>query len=145
MRIFLGFLIGVWIQWIPLAQAQQGVVVGRVVSVDREAGILTIRVIDASVSAPEGSEEAPGIVPQEMDNEITVAVDQGRIPGEIRPKAVVRLWGEFSEPDRHFLAGEVVVQRGRGTGSDPTGVRRRLGGGRGAPGFNGGRGGGHAR
>jgi hypothetical protein len=145
MRIFLVFLIGVWSQWIPFAHAQQDIVVGRVVSMDREEGTITIHVLDASTWVPEGAEEAQGSASKEKDQEITVSVDQDRMPREIGPQTIVRIWGEFSQTDGNFRAGEVLVQWSGGTGSDPTGVRRRLGGGRGLSGFNRDRGRGHGR
>ena len=98
--------------------------VGRVVSIGPEKGTITV--------IPVGEEE-----------EILVGFKDGKVPFGISVGDMVRVWGDRDLLTRLFQAGSVRAVSGGGAGSDPTGVRRRLGGsgGMGHGGGFGGRGG----
>ncbi len=83
--------------------------VGRVVSIGPEKGTITV--------IPAGEKE-----------EILVGFKDGRIPSGLSVGDIVRVWGDRDSLSGLFQAGAVRAVSGGGAGSDPTGVRRRLGG-----------------
>jgi len=98
----------------------------RVLSLDQAAGKISGQVLEG---IPEGTlkEEA---------TEITIQMNSGSLPNNIHPGNIVRIWGEFSGDSRTFLASDLSPHTTGGK-SDPTGVRRRLGKGRGISGGKG--------
>lgn len=93
---------------------------GRVLSVNRDRGELRLETMSGGT----------------QEEEITIAYDRDSSPPSLLPGDIVRIWGNFSESDpRHFTATHVgfgqVHNNGFHTGEDPTGVRSRIGRGRG--------------
>jgi len=121
MRHCLIFLIVTFAAW-PLHAMAEDVLVANVVSVNREQGSIIVKKITAGGKA--SPQETGGGI---SASEIRVSVDKNIFPGDLRPGAAIRIWGEF---DRH--SGGLIAKRIRsadygGLLSDPTGVRRRLG------------------
>jgi hypothetical protein len=103
------------------------VVLGVVNAVDREKGLVTLKVIDSS--GDDGGSPQP--------ESLSVTVNPDQIPDCVVPGNTIRIWGEYigDEDNKSFRAASI---RGGGVNSrryDPTGVRSRMG-----RGYQGGRG-----
>jgi len=103
--------------WVSPAPAEE-LYLGRVLSLDRDAGKLSVVLIDASNGLEEEESDAKRV-------EVTIHPD--RLPKNLSPGSVIRIWS-----DRPVEAGGLnatrVIGPGHGArGNDPTGVRRRLG------------------
>ncbi len=118
----------------------------RIVSVDQESGEISAEVIDGldlstngagNTSRPKSGNGTGDHISKPEG--ITVSMASGRLPEQLHPGSVVRVWGEFTGETRTFVAKKLFPGKTAGRGIDPTGVRRRLGKGRGF----GGKGGGH--
>ena len=127
-------------------------VLGRVVSIDKDAGTVSMEVVDG----PAGMQGDSG------DQQKIVTVDRKSLPADIRMNKIVRIWGSVDSKTGRFTAaspGGDAAGRGQAgmsgmqeTGpQDTTGVRNRIGrgsagnsghgsGGSGGPGRSGGSG-----
>jgi hypothetical protein len=84
--------------------------VGRVVSIDPDKGTVTVE--------PVGEEE-----------ELVVSLKDGVIPGGLTVGDLVRIWGTKDSVNGLFSASSLrTASGGFGHHTDPTGVRKRLGG-----------------
>jgi hypothetical protein len=83
---------------------------GRVVSVDRQKGIMVLAT----------SEETPPI---------TVRFSPEALPRSAREGTPMRVWGEFDPKEANLFHATAIRGGGWWGGSDPTGVRQRIGGG----------------
>jgi len=130
MRTFLLFLIAVLLNgWAAEASAED-LFLGRIVSVDRDAGKISVLLID------EGSDGVDG---KESDGTpVDVAIRPDRIPEHLSPGSVVRIWGDLSDGDGILTADRLSGMGHGGRGKDATGVRRRIGKGQGLYGGKGG-------
>jgi len=108
--------------WLGMSAAAVGaaeVVLGVVNVVDRDQGLVMLKVID---SAGDGSG-------QPRLESLSVTVSPGRIPDDLAPGDTVRIWGEYAG-DGESLSFQADSIRGRAANNrrhDPTGVRSRLG------------------
>ncbi len=82
--------------------------VGRVLSVDRETGKLSVESMDDG-------------------KEIEVTIPADRLPKSLLPGNVVRIWGGTNAETGVLNATNVQVSGQTGYGQDRTGVRRRIG------------------
>lgn len=106
-----GILILIVISFLwPLSIAAKEVLVGTVVSVDRENGDVVIR--------PIGS-------PAE-EKDITMKIPSGGLPGYVKPGATLRIWGTAPGPTHGFIPQRFTAGDPRRPMADPTGVRQRL-------------------
>ncbi len=135
MRTFLVFLILLFLGFPESNSVAEELFLMRVVSVDAESGKISAEALDG----PEPSTNGTGN-PVRKPGVITVLMGSGRLPEQLHPGSVVRVWGEFSGETGVFSARKLFPGKTAGRGTDPTGVRRRLGKGRG---FGGKGGGGH--
>jgi hypothetical protein len=119
-------ILAIWLGMSAVSAKAAEVVLGVVDSVDRERGIVTLKVIDSSG-------ETDG---QPRPESLSVTVNPDRIPECVFQGNTIRIWGEFVGSGLSFRADSI---RGGSTNSrnDPTGVRSRLG-----RGYQSGRGGG---
>ena len=129
MRCYL-FILIVWFGLMAAAADASEVLLGVVGAVDREQGVVTLRVIDAT-----GDDSG-----QPQSESLAVTVDPDRIPACVAPGNTIRIWGEYlgSGENVSFRADSIRGGQANGRRNDPTGVRSRLGRG----GYQGGRGGG---
>lgn len=103
---------------------------GRVLDVDREGGRVSVTLMEAGDGVQRDGASPKGV---------RVVIPQERLPRQLSPGDMVRIWGNLSGKTPVLDASSLMVT-GRGSrGKDPTGVRRRIGKGRG---YYGGRGGG---
>ena len=94
------------------------VMLGRVVTVDRDRGALTVEPLDRRRDAPAG-----GAI-----QAIAVAAGKSMLSSDIFPGQVVRIWGSFAAGGGSCTASRISPASSSGSGSmDSTGVRRRLG------------------
>ena len=107
--------------------------VGRVVSMDRETGKLSIVIIEGGDQAERG---------EHAGKNIDLTLPAGQLPRHLLPGSVVRIWGSLSRETGAFKATHLHSPGAGAYGKDPTGVRRRIGKSRGQ---YGGRGGGKGR
>jgi hypothetical protein len=114
MRCFLYILIAVWLGAVaPVAEASD-VLLGVVVSVDRGQGRITLKVIDSS-----GPGEGQSLV---------IAASPEKIPGSLSPGDTIRVWGDYASNGGAAFRADAIRKGGSGdSGTDPTGVRSRLG------------------
>ena len=133
MRTFLVLLMGFLLQFSSSMAFGEEPLLVRVLSVDQASGKISGQVL-------EGLREG---IQEEKTTEIIVQMSSNSLPKGLRPGDVVRIWGEFSGDSQNFLASN-LSSAVMGSQKDPTGVRRRLGKGRGMPGTKGGAGG-HGR
>jgi len=108
---------------------------GRVLSVDRDAGTLSVVLIEES-DGMEGDGDA--------GRSVDVVIHPARLPKYLSSGSVVRIWGDMSEASGALNATRLYALGHGVRGKDPTGVRRRIGKGRGRYGGKGG-GRGHGR
>lgn len=111
LTIYLGILV-------TSAEASE-VVLGVVSAVDREEGLVTLRVIDSG--GDEGGE------PQ--SESLSVTVDPEQVPECVTPGNTIRIWGEYlgNGDNLSFRADSIRGEATSGRRNDPTGVRSRLG------------------
>ncbi len=96
------------------------VLLGTIRSVDREKGEMLVDVLDYDGDA------------EELPESVTIRVAPEHLAGPIPAGEVVRIWGNFVRGSSHMFDAATI--RGRSfhlRGRDPTGVRSRLGRGRG--------------
>lgn len=137
MRIFLAFLILILLGVPDSSSLAEDLFLVRIESVDQESGKISAEIIDG----PDLSTNATGNTADQTSKPggITVLMASGPIPEQLHPGSVVRVWGEFTGESRTFVAKKLFPGKSAGRGKDPTGVRRRLGKGRGFGGEGGGR------
>jgi hypothetical protein len=135
MRTVLHLLICVMLNgWLSTASAED-LFLGRVLSVDRDAGRLSVVLIDAS----------DGLVGEENDGKhIEVTIPPDRLPKYLSPGSVIRIWADRPGEAAGLNATRVIALGHGARGNDPTGVRRRIGRSQGMYGGKGG-GKGHGR
>lgn len=108
--------------WLWMSTATAGaadVVLGVVNAVDKDQGLVVLKVIDSS-------DDGNG---QPRPESLSVTVNPDQIPDSLTPGDTVRIWGEY-DGDRDSLSFRADSIRGRSTNNrrhDPTGVRSRLG------------------
>lgn len=108
---------------------------GRVIAVDRGAGRLSVAIID------DGDADKADAA---SENSVHVTIPAERLPGQLSPGSIVRIWGNLSAKTLTLEASRLILTgQAHGT-KDPTGVRRRIGKSRGHYGGRGG-GKGHGR
>ncbi len=88
---------------------------GRVHSVDRDAGKLSVELMDDG-NSPDGK-----------DRVLHVNIPVDRYPASLLPGSVVRIWGGVNPETGMLDATQMQVPGKTGYGQDQTGVRRRLG------------------
>jgi hypothetical protein len=117
MRYFPYILI-IWLGiFISTADASE-VLLGTVVAIDRDQGRITLKLIDTS-GGSEGRATSGSIV-------ITLAPN--KIPGSVSPGDTIRVWGDYASGGGAKFRADAVRKSGSGGGgTDPTGVRSRLG------------------
>ncbi len=118
MRYFLYILIA-WFGILASTAHASEILLGAVVTVDRDHGRITLRVIDQS-GASDTSKKAESIV-------ITTSPD--KIPNGLSKGDTIRVWGAYTEKgDITAFRADAIRMGGSGnSGNDPTGVRSRLG------------------
>lgn len=97
---------------LPCAAGAEDLVMGRVVSIDRESGCLTI-------SVPESGKTDSG----PTSDQIAVKLEDGSIPKDVRKGSLVRIWVESQGSSKPFIASKIGQVGGM---SDRTGIRLRL-------------------
>ncbi len=128
MRTFLVLLVGILLHpFFSMAFGEEPPLLVRILSLDQASGKISGQVLGVSRKGA-GNQEATDII---------VQTTSGSLPKGLHPGDIIRVWGEFSGSYRNFLAGNLSSAATRGN-KDPTGVRRRLGKGRGMPGTKGG-------
>ncbi|MDQ1336832.1 MAG: hypothetical protein QG552_3782 [Thermodesulfobacteriota bacterium] len=136
MRTFLLLLIGVLINgWVTDASGED-LFLGRVLSVDRDAGRLSVLLIEEGPDGMEGEVNA--------GEPVEVAIHPDRLPRSLSSGSMVRIWGDLREGDGVLSAARLQASGHGAGGKDATGVRRRIGKSRGQYGGKGG-GKGHGR
>lgn len=136
MRIFILILTGVLLNgWAPDASAED-LFLGRVLSVDRDAGRLSVLLIEEEPDEMDGGGTA--------GKSVEVAIHPDRLPKNLSPGSIVRIWGDLPEGESALNAARLYATGSGAGGKDATGVRRRIGKGRGQYGGKGG-GKGHGR
>lgn len=117
MRCFLYILI-TWLGiWASAADASE-VLLGTVVVIDRDPGRITLKVIEAS----------GGGQGQAVPESLVITAAPEKIPSSLSPGDTIRVWGEYSAGGGATFRADSIRKRGSGgSGSDPTGVRSRLG------------------
>lgn len=121
------FILTIWLGISVVAAEASEVVLGVVNAVDRETGVVTLKVIDS------GAYDNGQLQPESL----AVTVNPDQIPECVVPGNTIRIWGEYVG-DGNGLSLRADSIRGEGANSrrsDPTGVRSRLG-----RGYRGGRG-----
>jgi len=113
------------------ASNAEEVYLGRILEVDRDAGRLTVMLV-------EGGDGKTGEQP------IQVTLPKKPLPGSLAPGDVVRVWGNLPVGTQTLDASRLILSGQGARGKDPTGVRRRIGKSRGHYGGRGG-GKGHGR
>ena len=136
MRTFVLLLIGVLLNgWVSDASGED-LFLGRVLSVDRDAGKLSVLLIEDESNGMEGEGNA--------GKPVEVAIHPDRLPKSLSPGSIVRIWGDLREGESVLNAARLYATGSGAGGKDATGVRRRIGKGRGQYGGKGG-GKGHGR
>ena len=118
MRAILFFLILAAVNGLVFDASAEDLFLGRVLSVDRETGKLSVALMDGE-EHPENSENA--------GKSIVVTIPADRLPKNLLPGNVIRIWGAMSRETGALNATQLHALGNRGYGNDPTGVRRRLG------------------
>ena len=97
---------------LPCAAGAEDLVMGKVVSIDREGGRLTI-------SVPESGKTDNGPAPDQIE----VKLEDGSIPEGLRKGSLVRIWVKSQGSGKPFIASRIGQVGGM---SDRTGIRLRL-------------------
>lgn len=95
---------------------------GRILSVDRDAGRLTVLLVEEE-SAGTGQGQPSG-------QPVEVAIHPNQLPGDLSPGSIVRIWGELGDGGKALNAARLYGSPHGAGGKDATGVRRRIGKGR---------------
>ena len=117
MRAILFFLILAAVNGLVFDASAEDLFLGRVLSVDRQTGELSVALMDGG-EHPE-SENA--------GKSIAVTIPADRLPKNLLPGNVIRIWGAMSRETGTLNATQLHALGNSGYGNDPTGVRRRLG------------------
>ena len=133
MRAILFFLILATANGLVSPASAEDLFVGRVLSVDRETGKLSVELMDDGENPSDRKNGGKSI-------EVTIPAD--RLPKSLLPGNVIRVWGGYSQETGALNATHMQALGQTGYGQDRTGVRRRIGKSRGQ---YGGRGGGKGR
>ena len=133
MRAILFFLILATANGLVSPASAEDLFVGRVLSVDRETGKLSVELMDDGENPSDRKNGGKSI-------EVTIPAD--RLPKSLLPGNVIRVWGGYSQETGALNATHMQALGHAGYGQDRTGVRRRIGKSRGQ---YGGRGGGKGR
>lgn len=136
MRIFILILMGVLLNGWVLDASGEDLFLGRVLSVDRDAGRLSVLLLEEESDGMEGEGSA--------GKSVEVAVHPDRLPKNLSSGSIVRIWGDLREGESVLNAARIYATGSGAGGKDATGVRRRIGKGRGQYGGKGG-GKGHGR
>ena len=91
---------------------------GRVIAVDRGAGLLSVALMNLDETGKAGS--AP-------EKQYQVTIPEGKLPEQIFPGSMVRIWGNPSGKPMTLEASQILLTRQGARSKDPTGVRRRIG------------------
>ncbi len=135
MRTLLLLLICVTVNgWFSSASAED-LFLGRVLSVDRDAGRLSVVLIEGADGM-----EGDGIAGKSVE----VAIHPARLPKYLPSGSIVRIWGDMPGETGTLNATRLYALGHGASGKDLTGVRRRIGKSRGQYGGKGG-GRGHGR
>lgn len=117
-RILFFLIILIFLVIIPAAAAD--VILGTVVSLDRDTGKMTVR-----LSGGFNGDNAPG------DNAgteiIAVKFTAGQLEKSIKEGQLIRLWGRFDSGAQNVFQATEIERSDRQNRFDPTGVRGRLG------------------
>ena len=135
MRTLLLLLICITINGEVFTASAEDLFLGRVVAVDRDAGKLSVVLIEE----PDGIEGE-----RNAGRSIDVAIHPAQLPKYLSTGSIVRIWGDMSAESGALNATKLYALGHGVRGKDPTGVRRRIGKGRGRYGGKGG-GRGHGR
>ena len=111
------------IQIISIPAEASDVILGNVVSVDRENGEMTVRLSESSDSSKEISGQEDKLSPKII--KVYFTPDQFR--ENIREGKLIRLWGNFESDSQNTFKATHIGSGSQRDGNDPTGVRRRLG------------------
>jgi len=133
MRTILLFLILASVNGLVTNALAEDLFVGRVLSVDRERGKLSVTLIEGGDNLDNRENAA---------KKINVTIPAERLPRYLLPGSVVRIWGGLIRETGAMNATHLHALGHGVYGKDPTGVRRRIGKSRGQ---YGGRGGGKGR
>ncbi|MBW1784731.1 MAG: hypothetical protein JRL30_28795 [Deltaproteobacteria bacterium] len=118
MRTLLYILIGLMVSgWFSTASAED-LFLGRVLSVDRDAGRLTVRLIEES----DGRKAEDG-----TGKSVQVFIHPARMPQYLSSGRLVRIWADMSMDSGALNATRLYALNDGAGGKDPTGVRRRIG------------------
>jgi len=118
MRTILFFLILASANGLASNALAEELFLGRVLSVDRESGKLSVALIDG--------EDNPDTL-NKGGKSMDVTIPKDRLPKRLLPGNVIRIWGGVSQ-ETGALNATYLQASGRGSyGKDPTGVRRRIG------------------
>ena len=118
MRYFLYILIAWFSIAASVAEASE-VLLGVVVTVNRDRGNITLKLIDTSGSGKDLS----------SPESLLITVDPDKIPNNLASGDAVQVWGEYAGGGgmSSFRASSIRKRGSGSSGSDPTGVRSRLG------------------
>ena len=130
MRTILLLLTGILIMGGALDASGEDLFLGRIVSVDHDTGTLSVFLIDEEAGGVDG--KAPTKAPLE------VTIPQNQLPKHLSPGDTVRIWGSFTDGGKTLSAARLFTTDHGGARDDATGVRRRIGKGRGYHGGGGG-------
>lgn len=130
MRTILLLLTGILIMGGALDASAEDLFLGRIISVDHETGTLSIFLIEEQSNGGDGKDRASAPL------EVTIPPNQ--LPKHLSPGDTVRIWGNFTGGGKTLSAARLYGAGHGGGASDATGVRRRIGKGRGYHGGGGG-------
>jgi len=91
---------------------------GRVLSVDREGGKLSVLLIDGENDSDTSSKD---------EKTVDVTIPKEGLPKNLLPGHVVRIWGGMTPGTKLITASSLQGSGSRRYTKDPTGVRRRIG------------------
>ena len=117
-RILFFLIILIFLVTIPAAAAD--VVLGTVVSLDRDTGKMTVR-LSGGFNADNAPEDNTG------PEIINVKFTAGQLGKSIKEGQLIRLWGRFDSGAPNVFQATEIETSGRQNRLDPTGVRGRLG------------------
>lgn len=111
-----------------LSVRAEDILLGRVVSIDRDNGTVFLIVLDAPEHVKRGIIKAPAGISNETADpaKIVLNIPLSLLLTRVYPGTLVRLWVRLDEGGAFTIEKAVPVGTA-GSLSDPTGVRRRLG------------------
>jgi len=119
MRTFLLILIAVLLNgWVPDASGEE-LFLGRILSVDRDAGKLSVLLIENESNGMEGDGND--------GKPVEVAIHPDRLSRSLSSGSIIRIWGELPEGEGVLNASRLYAPGHGAGGKDATGVRRRIG------------------